>query len=84
MQPVINDAIALGEALRAGGTLDAALSAWNVERTAANNTLVRFGNQLGQAFVTEIPDWSEMDVPAMETWFNSVVTIRSEYIAARS
>ena len=80
----INDAVALGEALRAGGTLDAALSAWNVERTAANNTLVRFGNQLGRAFVTEIPDWSEMDVPAMETWFNSVVTIRSEYIAARS
>lgn len=80
----INDAIALGEALRRADSVEAALSAWNTERTAANNELVRFGNQLGTAFVTAIPDWSEMDVPAMETWFNSVVTIRSDYIAARS
>ena len=64
--------------------LDTALAAWDLERTAANNQLVRFGNQLGQAFVTAIPDWSDMDVAAMETWFNAVVTIRSDYIAARS
>ena len=80
----INDAIALGEALNGKLALDPALAAWDLERTAANNQLVRFGNQLGQAFVTEIPDWSEMDVAAMETWFNAVVTIRSDYIAARS
>ncbi len=80
----INDAIALGEALRRAETVEAALSAWDVERTAANNQLVRYGNQLGAAFVTAIPDWSEMDVPAMEAWFNSVVTIKSDYIAARS
>ena len=80
----INDAIALGEALNGELSLDAALSAWDRERTAVNNQLVRYGNQLGQAFVTAIPDWSQMDVAAMETWFNSVVTIRSDYIAARS
>ncbi len=80
----INDAIALGEALSGDLPLDAALSRWDNERTAANNQLVRFGNQLGRAFVSEIPDWSAMDVPAMEAWFNAVVTIRSDYIAARS
>ena len=80
----INDAIALGEALNSELALDAALARWDTERTAANNQLVRFGNQLGQAFVSEIPDWSNMDVAAMEAWFNSVVTIRSDYIAARS
>ncbi len=80
----INDAIALGEALHSDLPVDAALTQWDAQRTAANNQLVRFGNQLGRAFVTEIPDWSDMEVPAMETWFNSVVTIRSDYIAARS
>ncbi|MBK6658336.1 MAG: hypothetical protein IPG43_09420 [Proteobacteria bacterium] len=44
---------------------------------------MRFGNQLGEAFVTAIPDWSTMDVPAMEAWFNSVVTIRSSYLVTR-
>jgi 2-polyprenyl-6-methoxyphenol hydroxylase-like FAD-dependent oxidoreductase len=80
----INDAIALGKALARGLPVDEALTAWDIERTAANNELVRFGNQLGRAFVTEIPDWSQMGVPAMEDWFNSVVTIKSDYIAARS
>ena len=80
----INDAIALGEALRSAPSIDAALGAWDTERTAINNQLVRYGNQLGTAFVTAIPDWSQMDVPAMEAWFNSVVTIKSDYIAARS
>ena len=80
----INDAIALGDALRGELPLDAALAAWDAQRTAANNQLVQFGNQLGEAFVTAIPDWSKMDVPAMEAWFNSVVTIRSDYILARS
>ncbi|CAN0446382.1 unnamed protein product [Phaeothamnion confervicola] len=80
----INDAVALGEALRSAPSLDAALDAWDSQRTAINNQLVRYGNQLGAAFVTAIPDWSQMDVPAMEAWFNSVVTIKSDYIAARS
>lgn len=79
----INDAIALGDALAAHDDLDPALDAWNAERTVANNELVRFGNQLGRAFVTEIPDWSCMDAPAMEAWYNEAVTIPSEYLAAR-
>jgi 2-polyprenyl-6-methoxyphenol hydroxylase-like FAD-dependent oxidoreductase len=80
----INDAIALGEALRSEVGLNDALAAWDDERTAANNELVRFGNQLGRAFVTEIPDWTHMDVPAMEAWYNAVVTIKTHYLATRS
>jgi len=80
----MNDAIALGEALRDHNDIEAALDAWDQQRTAANNELVRFGNQLGEAFVTAIPDWSTMDVTAMEAWFNSVVTIRASYIGERS
>ena len=43
--------------------------------------LVRYGNQLGQAFVTDIPDWSAMDQAAMETWYNTAVTIPTSYLS---
>ncbi len=80
----MSDAIALGEALaptlNGTCTLDDALTAWDTERTAANNQLVRYGNQLGQAFVTEIPDWSTMDQAAMEAWYNAVVTVPTSYL----
>jgi len=49
-----------------------------------NNNLVHFGNQLGQALVVDIPDWSTMNVRDMEAWFNSIVTIKSDYIADRA
>lgn len=78
----INDAVALGAALAGNAPLDVALSAWDAERTAAGNELVRFGNQLGQAFVTDIPDWSTMDTTAMEAWYHEVITIPSEYLRA--
>ena len=80
----IADAVALGKALTAATDLDEALGQWDAERTAANNELVRFGNQLGAAFVTNIPDWSTMDAAAMEAWFSAAVTIPSEYLLARA
>lgn len=78
----VNDAIALREALTAPGrSVEEALDIWGRERAVANNQLVQFGNQLGQALVKEIPDWSTMDVPAMERWFNGIVTINTEVFA---
>ena len=74
------DAIGLAAALDGAADIDDALTSWDAERTVANNRLVRFGNQLGRAFVTEIPDWSTMDEAAMRTWYESAVTIESEYI----
>jgi 2,6-dihydroxypyridine 3-monooxygenase len=80
----INDAVALGEALRTHRSLDEALTAWDKTQTEMNNNLVRFGNQLGRALVTEIPDWSRMDVSSMEKWFTSVVTIPAEMLAPKA
>lgn len=74
----VNDAIALREALTSGRALGVALDDWGRERAEANNKLVQFGNQLGQALVKEIPDWSCMDEAAMERWFNAIVTINTE------
>ena len=76
----MNDALSLGAALSGEAPIETALANWNSERTATNNGLVRFGNQLGRALVEEIPDWSQMDVTQMQAWYESVVTIASEYI----
>ena len=80
----INDAVALGEALKTHPSVEEALTDWDEERTTANNNLVRFGNQLGQALVKEIPDWSKMDAASMEKWFTSIVTIQTEFLAAKT
>lgn len=76
----INDATALGDALKNHSSLEEALTQWNSKQTETDNNLVRFGNQLGQALVTEIPDWSQMNAASMEQWFNSIVTIQAEML----
>ena len=80
----INDAVALAEALKTHTSLEEALTVWDTDRTATNNNLVRFGNQLGQALVKEIPDWSQMDATSMEKWFTSIVTIQTELLPAKT
>lgn len=74
------DAIALASALAGADDLDQALAGWSEARTVANNSLVRFGNQLGDAFVTNIPDWSTMSEAAIASWYEASVTIPSAYL----
>jgi hypothetical protein len=74
----MNDAIALRTALTGGDDLETALTAWSLSQTAIGNRLVQFGNQLGQALVRDIPDWSGMNVQQMAQWFNALVTINTE------
>jgi len=71
----INDAIALGESIKAEDSLEDALRQWDASRTETNNKLVTYGNQLGRALVKEIPDWSTMDAKSMQSWFASIVEI---------
>lgn len=80
----INDATALGDALKTHRSVEEALAQWNTIRTETNNNLVKFGNQLGKALVTEIPDWSKMDATSMEKWFTSIVTIQTEVFNANA
>ena len=74
----MSDATALADSIKRSSSLEEALELWNQTRTSENNRLVEFGNQLGQALVKEIPDWSKMNATSMEKWFNSIVTIQSE------
>lgn len=76
----INDATALGDALKTHSSVEEALTRWNQVQTETDNNLVRFGNQLGRALVTEIPDWSQMNATSMEKWFTSIVTIQTEML----
>jgi len=75
----MNDAIALADSTKQSSSLEEALELWNQTRTGENNRLVEFGNQLGQALVKEIPDWSKMNATSMEKWFNSIVTISPKF-----
>lgn len=79
----INDVLALSRLLSTEGDTESALEAWDKERTAHNNHLVRFGRQLGAALVTDIPDWSNMDAAAMERWFASAVTLQNDFLVPR-
>lgn len=74
----INDALALSDSLKTHTSVEAALAHWDKKQTTTDNNLVRFGNQLGRALVTEIPDWSKMDATSMEKWFTSIITIQTE------
>ena len=76
--PGMRRRIALRTALTGGEDLETALTAWSLSQTAIGNRLVQFGNQLGQALVRDIPDWSGMNVQQMAQWFNALVTINTE------
>jgi 2-polyprenyl-6-methoxyphenol hydroxylase-like FAD-dependent oxidoreductase len=74
----MNDAVALGEALKGASSLDEAIAQWSADRTRIDNDLVLLGMQLGRALVTDIPDWSTMDAAQMERWFGALVTVSAE------
>ncbi|HCU90416.1 MAG TPA: hypothetical protein DGR97_10750 [Gammaproteobacteria bacterium] len=78
----INDSVTLADALKCHSSVGEALAKWDSERTATNNGLVQFGNQLGLALVQQIPDWSKMNPVSMEEWFSGIVTIATEYLPA--
>ncbi|WP_030057189.1 MULTISPECIES: FAD-dependent monooxygenase [Streptomyces] len=63
-----------GEAGRAAGSWSALLAAYDRERSAAGRELVELGRKLGRAQVTDAPDWSAMDEPAMIAWWQHQVT----------
>lgn len=62
----VNNAIALAEALTTHEDLEAALIAWDSAQTELGATLIAYGERMGRALVTEIPDWSTMDEAAMQ------------------
>lgn len=70
----------LAQALLSYTDLDAALEQWSQNQTQVGNNIVRFGNQLGRALVTEIPDWSVMSEDEMKAWFQSIVTVKNEIL----
>ncbi|GHF35565.1 2-polyprenyl-6-methoxyphenol hydroxylase [Kitasatospora xanthocidica] len=58
----------------AAGSWSALLAAYDRERSAAGRELVDLGRTLGRAQVTEAPDWSAMDGPAMAAWWQHQLT----------
>ena len=70
----MTDAIALSEAIAENESLDAALDSWDEIQSAAGNRLVSLGRVLGEALVTDVPDWKSMTPTKMEEWFATVMS----------
>lgn len=71
----VHDAAALARRLaETPDSIDAALAAWDDERTHRANRAVEYGRELARALVLEIPDWAPMNATAMWRWLSMIVT----------
>ncbi|MEV1024724.1 FAD-dependent monooxygenase [Streptomyces sp. NPDC050264] len=65
----LQDATVLESALTSTATLPDALAAYDADRTPAGRAMVGLGRGMGQAMVTETPDWGALDAAGMEAWW---------------
>lgn len=75
----MTDAIALSSALTTNDSVDDALQAWDNAQSVAGNNLVNLGRSLGEAMVTDVPDWKTMNTASMEQWFATVMSGQKWY-----
>lgn len=69
----IQDGFALEEAFAAHESVEAALTAYDAERSAAGAETVSMGRTLGIEQVTEAPDWAALDPAAFHEWLTNGV-----------
>lgn len=55
------------------------LVAWDDEQCPAGNQLVSLGQALGEALVTDVPEWNAMNPATMERWYTEVIADKSWY-----
>ena len=73
------NAIDLAAALQEHGDVDTALVEWSKSQTHIGRRLATLGRPMGQAFVWEAPDFSEMDEEAAAEWWQNAVTFPDEF-----
>jgi 2-polyprenyl-6-methoxyphenol hydroxylase-like FAD-dependent oxidoreductase len=76
------NAMSLGDALSAPGSLDDALDAWDVAQSTEGRRLVSLGQVMGRAFVQNAPAWRQMDAAAMERWWTALMSDQHWYVTA--
>jgi 2-polyprenyl-6-methoxyphenol hydroxylase-like FAD-dependent oxidoreductase len=69
----LEDAMALGDALAVEHDVDRALQRFDDERRPASESLVRLGETMGDALVTNAPDWTAMSAADMADWHSSMM-----------
>ncbi|MGW7334005.1 FAD-dependent monooxygenase [Streptomyces sp. NPDC054840] len=65
----LQDAVALADGWRRGGSLEELLRGYEETRGAAGRELVALARRLGRAQVERTPAWAGMDGGAMEAWW---------------
>ncbi len=78
----LQDAVALSSALASTGSVAAALERYTRERWPVADHLVRLGQRMGRALVTEAPPWSELTAQELETWLAAMLDERGWYAVA--
>ncbi|WP_234365885.1 FAD-dependent monooxygenase [Streptomyces albireticuli] len=67
----LQDAAVLERVLREEPDLDAAVRAYDAERSPTGRAVVGVGRRLGRAQVQATPDWAAMDQEAVDTWWRT-------------
>jgi 2-polyprenyl-6-methoxyphenol hydroxylase-like FAD-dependent oxidoreductase len=75
----LQDALALGEACGSAEEIDGALARYDAQRRPVAQALVELGVTMGEALVTEAPDWPKMSPLDMTTWHQRMMAGRSWY-----
>lgn len=78
----MNNAIDLAEALDNYDSVDEALAAWSATETATGQRMYALGQQLEQALIWNIPDFSTMDEDAMRDWWTAAAKMPEDLFAS--
>lgn len=70
----IQDALALGEALKTNTDIKSAINNWNKKQYDFGRTQFKLGQALGKLFVTDVPDWHHLNKQQLDELWQTVST----------
>jgi 2-polyprenyl-6-methoxyphenol hydroxylase-like FAD-dependent oxidoreductase len=78
----LSDSLSLAAALKQGKQLTDALAIWDQAQQAIARQQVALAKNMGEALVTDAPDWQSMGQDQMEEWWKTVMSGKSWYATA--
>lgn len=78
----LKDSISLAKALQKTTDLPKALSAWSESQLVLARQQAALSQRMGEALVTDSPDWHKMNQEVTEKWWDSVIRGESWYLTS--
>lgn len=76
----LQDALALGEQLKINSDIQTAFKIWNENQHKQGSQLFQLGQKLGNLFVTNMPDWNQINKQQMDELWQKVIDSSNWYI----